>query len=656
MSSPQAGDCVANYELVRLLGRGAAGAVFEGLHRETGARRAVKLTLSSLDLEELARCEREGEALARVVHPALLRVHAAGVEAGRFFLVTELAAGGSLQDRISRETLSPDQAREFFAEIAQGLALVHQAGITHRDIKPANILLTAEGRPKLADFGLARLNDRSRLTETGTLVGTPIYMAPEQAAGGGVGPAADVYSLAATLYCALAGRPPIEAGAGIWETLRRISEESPTPLEALLPGIEPSLAAVVAAALDKDPERRPSAAEFAALLDSPEAGSQFPAGRVALVSLAVLSLVAALLFGIAGATPRPPDQAKSSASVATRASETSSSPQAEAELGHYARLLADLEARRELDSSTLDLERAPHGAQEQVARGRVYELLGRPRLALLDYDAALEAGPSPLARLGRARVQRGLGDFKSALADLDLLLAQEGLEPSTERAARLVRIRVFFSLKRAPDALREADYLLEQDPNDVEALARRAHAKQVLGNLEEAGRDLEAALEIDPRHVNALCERAMLLKKRGFHRRAAKAYEQVLRIDPRNRLALGNLGALCLGLGELARAEQLLRRVVAVNPRDEVALANLSLLALRRGEFRRAEELAGRVIEIRPDRGEHYQLLASVHLERGDLEGAIRVLERGVAADPDFARGKEFLAELRRRQAAGQGR
>lgn len=208
MSSPQPGDCVANYELVRLLGRGAAGAVFEGLHRETGARRAVKLTLSSLDLEELARCEREGEALGRVVHPALLRVHAAGVEAGRFFLVTELAAGGSLQDRISRETLSPDQAREFFAEIAQGLALVHQAGITHRDIKPANILLTAEGRPKLADFGLARLNDRSRLTETGTLLGTPIYMAPEQAAGGGVGPAADVYSLAATLYCALAGRPP----------------------------------------------------------------------------------------------------------------------------------------------------------------------------------------------------------------------------------------------------------------------------------------------------------------------------------------------------------------------------------------------------------------------------------------------------------------
>lgn len=410
----------------------------------------------------------------------------------------------------------------------------------------------------------------------------------------------------------------------------------------------------MAAALDKDPERRPSAAEFAALLDSPADGPQSPAGRVALVSLVALALVAALLFGIAGATPRPLDQATSSA--ATRASETSSSPQAEAELGHYARLLAELEARRERDPSTLDLEREPSGAQEQAARGRVYELLGRPRLALLDYEAALEAGPSPLARLGRARVQRGLGDFKSALADLDLLLAQEGLEPFTERAARLVRIRVFFSLKRAPDALREANHLLAQDPDDVEALVRRAHAKQVLGDLEEAGQDLAAALEIEPRHVTALCERAMLLKKRGFHRRAAEAYEHVLRIEPGNRLALGNLGALCLGLGDLARAEELLRKVVAANPRDEVALANLCLLALRRKAFQRAEELAKQVIEIRPDQGENYQLLASVHLEREDLEGAIRVLERGVAADPGFDRGKKFLAELRRRQAAGQGR
>ena len=174
------GALVGAYRLERELGRGGMGVVFLAQDTATGAAVVIK-TLTTSDPDEVARLEREGLALARLEHPHLIRVHGAGWHERRPYLVLQYASGGSLADRLQRGPLPWAEAVELGARLASALAAAHAVGIRHRDLKPENVLLDERGSPLLADFGLAKVTDLSRLTETGALLGTPLYMAPEQA-------------------------------------------------------------------------------------------------------------------------------------------------------------------------------------------------------------------------------------------------------------------------------------------------------------------------------------------------------------------------------------------------------------------------------------------------------------------------------------------
>ncbi len=270
MSVP-AGKRFGDWLVLSELGRGGMGAVYRVRHGATGAIRALKLILPgfALDPADVARFQREAEVLARVGrHPGIVRIHHVGEHDGCPFTVMELVDGRSLQGIIEdRGRLPPDRAAELVAAAADALDHVHGHGVVHRDLKPENVLVEADGRPRILDFGLALDRAARRLTLSGDIVGTPAYMAPEQTgavAGAEPGPATDVYGLGGVLYAALTGAPPF-AGGDPYATLALVLEEPPRRPGLIAPDVPAPLEAICLRALEKRPEDRyPSAAELAA--------------------------------------------------------------------------------------------------------------------------------------------------------------------------------------------------------------------------------------------------------------------------------------------------------------------------------------------------------------------------------------------------------
>jgi eukaryotic-like serine/threonine-protein kinase len=242
------------YRLLEPLGRGAMSAVWEADDLELGRRVAVKTLAPSADRQ---RFEREARAVAALSHANIVGVYDYGESEGRPFMVLECLAGGSLEERLAAGQPLPDaETRRIAADVAAGLAHAHERGLVHRDLKPANILFDAEGRAKIADFGIARMRGTGTLTETGTVLGTASYLSPEQATGATAGPASDVYSFGVILFRLLTGRLPF-AAKNAMELVRMHREVAPPPVRAVRGDAPADLAALAAAALAKDPSARP---------------------------------------------------------------------------------------------------------------------------------------------------------------------------------------------------------------------------------------------------------------------------------------------------------------------------------------------------------------------------------------------------------------
>ncbi len=225
---------IAGYEVECVLGQGGMGVVYKARHQKLNRTVAIKMLPAGTYAgpHELARFLGEAKAVAALRHANIVQVHDVGDTEGRPYFTMEFLEGGNLAQKMAGQPQPSLQASEIAAALADAIQVAHQNGIIHRDLKPANILLTADGTPKISDFGLARRfeNDDEHLTFSGTRLGTPSYMAPEQALGkrGTIGPAVDIYSLGAVLYELLTGRPPFRAETAV-ETERQLLTEEPVP-------------------------------------------------------------------------------------------------------------------------------------------------------------------------------------------------------------------------------------------------------------------------------------------------------------------------------------------------------------------------------------------------------------------------------------------
>jgi serine/threonine protein kinase len=212
---------------------------------------------------ELARFQVEAETIARLQHPNIVQVFQVGLAEDMPFLAMEFLDGGSLGNRLKSKKMTPHKAASLVETLARAMHLAHSRNVVHRDLKPANVLLAKDGTPKIADFGLARqLDVDSGQTHTGAIMGTPSYMAPEQASGEThrAGPAADVYALGAILYECLTGRPPFK-GANIAETLEQVCNNEPRRPSVVNASVPIDLETICLKCLRKEPEHRYSSAE-----------------------------------------------------------------------------------------------------------------------------------------------------------------------------------------------------------------------------------------------------------------------------------------------------------------------------------------------------------------------------------------------------------
>jgi hypothetical protein len=263
---------IPGYRILGELGRGGMGVVYQAWQESLDRPVALKVILAGehAGSEERRRFQTEAEAAARLQHPNIVQVFEVGEHLRRPFFSMELVEGTSLADRAGGQLPPPRTAAALIAALARAVEHAHQRGIVHRDLKPANVLLTADGIPKITDFGLAKRLDRGdSQTQSGAILGTPAYMAPEQAAGKTkeIGPAADLYALGTLLYELLVGRPPFRADTPL-ETLQRVVSEEPCPPRRARPGIPADLEAICLQCLRKEPARRyGSAQELAEDLD-----------------------------------------------------------------------------------------------------------------------------------------------------------------------------------------------------------------------------------------------------------------------------------------------------------------------------------------------------------------------------------------------------
>jgi serine/threonine-protein kinase len=262
-SGPASRPVIPGYDILEEVGRGTMGVVYKARHLRLNRLVALKVVLGGAHAhpEDLVRFLGEAEVLARFHHAHLVLIYEAGWHDGHLYLAMELVEGGTLAQQCAAAHRAPRQAAELVESLARAVQHAHRRGVVHRDLKPSNVLLTKAGRPKLTDFGLAkRLDGGDGLTEAGALLGTPRYMAPEQALCGAVGPLADVYGLGAILYELLTGRPPF-LDDSLLSTLERVVSEPPRAPRRVRPGVPRDLETVCLKCLHKDPADRYASAE-----------------------------------------------------------------------------------------------------------------------------------------------------------------------------------------------------------------------------------------------------------------------------------------------------------------------------------------------------------------------------------------------------------
>jgi tetratricopeptide (TPR) repeat protein len=568
---------VPGYEILGMLGRGGMGVVYKA--RQQGLNRLVALKMvlggALAGPAQRARFDAEAKAVARLRHPNVVPVYENGEAEGHLFFSMELLEGGSLAEKIRGTTLPPREAAALVWTLAGALEAAHREGIVHRDLKPDNVLLSADGVAKVADFGLAKhLGGGERPTGSGLIVGTPGYMAPEQAGGltGGpvaaVGPAADVYALGAVLYECLTGRPPFKAETALDTVLQVLSEE-PVPPSRLQPRVPRDLETIALKCLRKEPRRR-----YAGARDLAEDLGRF---------LEAKPILARQVGPVERALKWARRQPTRAALVALSALVAAGLVGGGLWYAGHERRRAE-EFRRERDEA--DTQRAAARKAEKVARQLLADSYGFTaqlamrrgdwRAALKYLDEALAAGhraPSGL-RLEKVRAWCAVGEVPQAVAELQALAEGKDL---TDRDKGMVLLwRGDIAMSRSSRHEAEALELIAQAVRQGLPGAEAAYARGLLAPTSPAAvTHLERALAIDPFHQRASAVLGFLLMSLGrlpeAHDRIVFA-ERIFPDDPTFALLHASLLAL---QDEMGAANALLEKALPRLSKPQQADARL---------------------------------------------------------------------------------
>jgi serine/threonine-protein kinase len=646
---------VPGYEVEAVLGRGGMGVVFRARHLRLKRSVALKMALAGAyaDPRERERFQREAEAAAGLRHPNAVQIYDVGDAEGRPYLTMELVEGGSLAQKLAGTPQPARQAAALLAALAGAVQAAHACGVVHRDLKPGNVLLTADGTPKVSDFGLARrLEGGAGITQTGVAVGTPSYMAPEQARGATkeIGPAADVYALGAILYECLTGRPPFRAETAA-ETMVQVVHQEPAPPSRLNAKVPRDLETICLKCLHKAPARRYASAQDLAedlnrfLEDKPirarPVGAAERAVKWARRRPATALLVAALLVmaGAAVATGVWLGRLEADRRAAKDQREGQAREAIKTALNRADELRKEERFREAVQVLT---DATPH-----VADAGSPDLAQQLKQAQTDFQIAddLERAREnpPLLPNGHIDYQQWAKDYQAAFDRAGLRIS-EVAEPvaATIRASALHE-----QIEAALDDWAVTAFMLNDGPS-VERLLRIARAAdpepnwrdrfrdptvwQSTERLQELADDAFTASPGPPGYQVALL--GLLMRKGGGGTRTTQLLREACRRQPSNFWLNREMAAAQYAEGRLDEAAGYYRAALAVRPKNAGAHAELGLVLLMTGqtdyelaEFRLAVELA-------PDVPSMHTFLVDRLAMAGYWKEAAAACRRALEADP----------------------
>ncbi len=593
------------YELLDELGRGGVGVVFRA-RGPRGEEVAVKI-LAKVQGDALARFDRERRlAGAFTAREGFVPLLDAGTAPEGPYLVMPLVSGGTLRDRLKKGPFNVEQTLALGRALAHAIGLAHARGIVHRDLKPENVLFDGEGRPLIADLGLAKhfANDAPgasqslSLSRAGALRGTAGYMAPEQAADArSAGPAADVFALGAILHECLSGRAAFQ-GESLFELLGKVAEGRVEPLV----GVPGWLAAVIDKALAKDPARRYS---DGAALGEALTGKRVPRRGPVLLAVVVLGLVAsgwavrAHFVRAAVVKARAALVAKDHATARRCADEAlaldASNAAAWCVRGDARRAAGDFKGA--FADLTRAIELDPTDALAWTVRGDVNSELEQFDAAVSDTTRALALAPD----LARAWKERGVArsrknDLVGALRDLDRALELD----VTNGQAWYNRGHLRQTAGDDKGAISDLTRAIEVEPGVARYWIVRASSRISLGDLDGVIEDCTKAFSLDPKEGHVLCMRGFAKAKRGDHVGAVRDYDRGLAID-------GTVGVNWMNRGvsraELNDTDGVLAdedRAIALDPTLHVAFYFRAGARSRKGDFAGAADDLERYLQLNP--------------------------------------------------------
>ncbi len=657
---------IGRYHVRRVLGRGGMGVVYEGHDPDLDRPVAIKMVLSAaaLDAEDRDRFYQEARLTAKLRHPNIVGIHEVGTHEGSPYLVMDLVPGRTLEELLGAEKVPARRVAELVMAVARALEHAHDHGIVHRDVKPQNVIIDDEGQPRLTDFGLARDAETHRkLTLTGHAVGTPSYMAPEQASGESAeqGPWTDVWAVGAVLYRGLAGRPPFQ-GKNALAVMQRVVNEDPLPLRRIAPGVDADLETISLRCLERDPgSRYVSAREVAEELDRWLRGEPIEARRAAaparllravrrrpavvVAALLALALAATLAVGMTGRGGRAATSDSERARLAAGARSAREAFEAavnEAAAEEAAASSADAPASRE---RALALGLRALAAAERERGGRP----GDPEADRAVARVALRLGAMAMADRRWAMVDAALAEAREAAPtdDAETRAAIADLAVAAAVGAALDEARRLLDDGEAAEALRVVEGALGARPDLAAALALRGEARARTGDLGGAVVDLERAIAADAEQPAAWRWRGAVRRRRG---ELAEAHDDLLRaveLAPEDGGALLELGLVKLDRNETVAALTIFGRAVAADPMAGAAWAGRARARAAFGDEEGALADLGRAIELDPRDADARVERARLLLDRGDVGAAKSELDRALAVDPEHAGAYSSRARAR---------
>jgi tetratricopeptide (TPR) repeat protein len=701
---------LGKYLLLREVGHGGFGTVWEAY--DLALQRTVALKMIRPEVHaspgDLRRLRTEAEAIARVQHPNIVQIYEVGDHEGQPYLSLEFCAGGSLEKKLAGTPLQPQPGAALVETLARAMQVAHQRGVLHRDLKPANVLLAEGDTPKITDFGLARKLDEAGATVTGVIMGTPSYMAPEQAQGRkDLGPACDVYALGAILYQCLTGRPPFRAATTL-DTVMQVLHEEPVAPTRLNGKVPRDLETICLKCLHKDAGRRyPSAEALAEDLRRYKTGEPIAARPVAWPERlakwmrrypAVAALSGALLLAVAlgfllvtlewlaEGTARARAEAKEREAEAARDRELQAK-----NLEHLARLEADqrkreAEAARDSARQAKDLEHQARMEAEQ----RKHEALAQRDLVLKYFTKAEDAVQQMLTEVSEGdQLLRNEPHFelvRKRLLEKALNYYQEFLKEKSDDPA--VKLATAAAYRRVGSIYSE--------------LGNKAEAEQAFRTSLEMLRELHAADSNNAAYQKALASSCLRLggllrgakkwaEAEDLLRQALGLYRQLLAREPdlvayRDGVAesCNAVGLILVDRGRLPEAEKLLREALALRRqlvkdyprvayyRQDLATScnNLALLLRDTGRAKEAEPLHWEDYELctklvrdypgiagyREDLAITCDNLANFLIETGRPEDAERMYRQAITLRQQLVADFPTIPEYRRSLATSCNR